>query len=62
MLCAQLGREKQHCEVIVGTSILAFKRYDAEDIPSSKCFGFVQTLDTKPKRCLFEVLQSQGIR
>jgi hypothetical protein len=31
-----------------------------EDIPSSKCFGFVQTLDTKPKRRLFEVLQSQG--
>ncbi len=29
-------------------------------MPSSKCFGFVQTLDTKPKRRLFEVLQSQG--
>jgi hypothetical protein len=52
--------KKQHFEVIVGKSILAFKREDEEDIPSSKCFGFVQTLDTKPKRRLFEVLQSQG--
>src|SRR6266571_2205535 len=52
--------KKQHFEVIVGKSILAFKREDEEDIPSSKCFGFVPTLDTKPKRRLFEVLQSQG--
>jgi hypothetical protein len=52
--------KKQHFEVIVGKSILAFRREDEEDIPSSKCFGFVQTLDTKPKRRLFEVLQSQG--
>ena len=54
------NEKKQQFEVIVGKSILAFKREDAEDIPSSKCFGFVQTLDTKPKRRLFEVLQSQG--
>jgi hypothetical protein len=27
----------------------------------SKCFGFVQTLDEKPKRRLFEVLHSQGL-
>jgi hypothetical protein len=52
--------KKQQFEVIVGKSILAFKREDEEDSPSSKCFGFVQTLDTKPKRRLFEVLQSQG--
>ena len=52
--------KKGHFEVIVGKSILAFRRADEEDIPSSKCFGFVQTLDTKPKRRLFEVLQSQG--
>jgi hypothetical protein len=53
--------EKQpHFEVIVGKSLLAFRRADEKDIPSSKCFGFVQTLDTKPKRRLFEVLQSQG--
>src|SRR5262245_56265796 len=41
--------KKQQFEVIVGKSILAFRRDDEEDLPSSKCFGFVQTLDTKPK-------------
>jgi hypothetical protein len=51
--------KKGHFEVIVGRSILAFRRADEEDIPSSKCFGFVQTLDMTPKRRLFEVLQSQ---
>jgi hypothetical protein len=49
--------KKSHFEVIVGKSILAFRRADEADSPSSKCFGFVQTLDTKPKRRLFEVLQ-----
>jgi hypothetical protein len=53
--------EKQpHFEVIVGKSLLALRREDEKDIPSSKCFGFVQTLDTRPKQRLFEVLQSQG--
>jgi hypothetical protein len=52
--------KKSHFEVIVGKSILAFRREDEKDIPFSKCFGFVQTLDTKPKRRLFEVLKSQG--
>src|SRR6266478_5764283 len=56
------NEKKSHFEVIVGKSILAFRRADEEDIPSSKCFGFVQTLDTKPKRRLFEVLQSQGLQ
>jgi hypothetical protein len=52
--------EKQrHFEVIVSKSILAFKREEEEDIPSSKCFGFVQTFDTKPKGRLFEGLRSQ---
>ena len=55
--------EKQRqFEVIVGKSILAFRREDAEDVPSSKCFGFVQTYDQKPKRRLFEVLTSQGFQ
>jgi hypothetical protein len=54
--------KQQHFEVIVGKSILAFQREDEEDIPSSKCFGFVQTLDEKPKRRLFEVLKSQGLQ
>ena len=54
------NEKKGHFEVIVGKSILAFRRNDEDDLPSSKCFGFVQTLDEKPKRRLFEVLQSQG--
>jgi hypothetical protein len=54
--------KKSHFEVIVGKSILAFHREDEEDLPSSKCFGFVQTLDEKPKRRLFEVLKSQGLQ
>jgi hypothetical protein len=31
--------KRQHFEVIVGKSILAFRRDDEEDIPSSKCLG-----------------------
>jgi hypothetical protein len=55
--------EKQRqFEVIVGKSILAFTRNDEEEVPSSKCFGVVQSVDQKPKRRLFEVLQSQGLQ
>jgi hypothetical protein len=54
--------KKHNFEVIVGKSTLAFKRDEDDDIPSSKRFGFVQTLDAKPKRRLFEVLQSQGMQ
>jgi len=54
--------KKRQFEVIVGKSILAFTREDEEDVPSSKCFGFVQTVDPKPKRRLFELLQSQGLQ
>jgi hypothetical protein len=50
-------------EVIVGKSILAFRRDDEDEMtPSSKRFGFVQTEDTKSKRRLFEVLRSQGFQ
>jgi hypothetical protein len=41
-------------EVIVGKSM-------PTDGPA-RCFGFVQTYDTKPKRRLFEVLKSQGMQ
>jgi hypothetical protein len=41
-------------EVIAGKSI------PAEG--TAKCFGFVHTYDTKPKRRLFEVLKSQGMQ
>jgi hypothetical protein len=48
-------------EVIAGKSLLAFTRgEESEEAVSSKCFAFVQTYDQKPKRRLFEVLQSQG--
>jgi hypothetical protein len=54
-------KKQQHFEVIVGKSILAFRRDDEDDIPSNKCFGCVQTVDEKPKRRLFEVLKSQRV-
>jgi hypothetical protein len=58
------GQHKQgHFEVIAGKSLLAFKR-DEEDTPelSGRCFAWVQTYDEKPKRRLFELLQSHGMQ
>ncbi len=50
-------------EVIAGKSILAFRRDDPEDAPPiSKCFALVQSFDKKPKRRLFDLLQSQGMQ
>jgi hypothetical protein len=49
-------------EVIAGKSIVAFRRHEAEDSPSAKRFGFVQTYDTKPRRRLWELLKSQGLQ
>ena len=50
-------------EVIAGKSILSFRRDDPEDVPpSSKCFALVQSVDTKPKRRLFDLLHSQGMQ
>jgi len=50
-------------EVIAGKSILSFRRDDPEDVPaSSKCFALVRSVDPKPKRRLFELLQSQGMQ
>ncbi len=34
----------------------------SQDGESSKCFGFVNRYDTKPKRRLFEMLKSQGLQ
>ena len=56
------GGEQGWFEVIAGKSILAFRRADEDSAPSSKCFAFVQTYDEKPKRRLFEILQSQGLQ
>jgi hypothetical protein len=54
-------QERGWFEVITGKSLLSFTRGEESEQPvSSKCFAFVQTFDQKPKRRLFEVLQSQG--
>src|SRR5262245_8585899 len=55
-------RKSGFFEVIAGKSIVAFRRHEAEDIPSAKRFGFVQTYDTKPRRRLWELLKSQGMK
>ena len=54
--------KQHHFEVIVGKSTRACGEDEADKTPSSKRFGFVQTLDTKPKRRLYEVLHSQGLQ
>ncbi len=50
----QRSRRDGWFEVIAGKSM-------PTDGPA-KCFGYVQTYDTKPKRRLFEVLTSQGMQ
>src|SRR5215475_1122983 len=54
--------KKHNFEVIVGKSTRACGEHEADKAPSSKRFGFVQTLDTKPKRRLYEVLHAQGLQ
>ena len=56
------GTEQGWFEVIAGKSILAFRRGEDQPNPSIKTFAFVQTYDEKPKRRLFELLQSQGLQ
>jgi hypothetical protein len=51
---AQTSRRDGWFEVIAGKSM-------PTDGPA-KCFGYVQTYDTKPKRRLFEVLTAQGMQ
>jgi hypothetical protein len=50
----QRSRREGWFEVIAGKSM------PAEGEP--KCFGYVQTYDTKPKRRLFELLRAQGMQ
>jgi hypothetical protein len=46
-------RDKGWFEVISGKSVLEFRRDDTGQNKSSKCFGFVQSYDDRPKRaCL----------
>ena len=54
--------KKHHFEVIVGKSILRFEAGEENRSPSLKRFGFVQTLDTKSKRRLYEVLHAQDLQ
>src|SRR6266481_8021630 len=54
--------KKHNFEVIVGKSTLSFGEAEDTQSPSHKRLGFVQTLETKPKRRLYEVLQSQGLQ
>ncbi len=54
--------KKHNFEVIVGKSTLSCGEDEDTKSPSHKRLGFVQTLDTKPKRRLYEVLQSQGVQ
>ena len=55
-------RDKGWFEVIAGKSVLEFRRDDTGQNKSSKCFGFVQSYDDRPKRRLFELLKSQGMK
>jgi hypothetical protein len=55
------GAEQGWFEVIAGKSIVPFHRGEEPSNPSIKCFSFVRTYDEKPKRRLFEHLQSQGL-
>lgn len=52
--CEQRTRREGWFEVIAGKSV-------PTDGPA-KCFGYVQTYDTKPKRRLYELLKTQGIQ
>jgi hypothetical protein len=36
--------------------------HDEGEVPSAKCFGFVQTYDEKPRRRLWELMKSQGMQ
>ena len=49
--------------MIAGKSLLAFKRdQEGKQQLSGRCFAWVQTYNEKPKRRLFELLQSQGMQ
>ena len=54
--------KKHKFEVIVGKSILSFAASEEDQTPSLKRFGFVQTLDTKSKCRLYEVLHAQDLQ
>ena len=49
-------------EVIAGRSVVAFRRAEGDLVPPSKCFGFVQTYDQKPRQRVWKVMMSQGMQ
>ena len=49
-------------EVIAGRSVVAFRRAAEDEVPESKCFGYVQIYDEKPRRRLWELMKSQGLQ
>jgi hypothetical protein len=49
-------------EVIAGKSVVAFRRADEDEVPSAKCFGYVQSYDEKPRQRLWELMKSQGMQ
>ena len=49
-------------EVIAGRSVVAFRRAAEDEVPESKCFGYVQTYDEKPRQRLWELMKSQGLK
>ena len=54
---------KEGCfEVIAGRSVVTFRRDPENSVPPSKCFGYVQTYDSKPRRRIWELMQSQGMQ
>jgi len=48
-------------EVMAGRSVVAFRRAADDEVPESKCLGYVQTYEEKPRRRLFELMKSQGL-
>ena len=48
--------------MIAGKSVVAFRREDEEEVPSTKCFGYVQSYDEKPHQRLWELMKSQGMQ
>jgi hypothetical protein len=52
--CDQRSRREGWFEVIAGKSV--------PTEGDAKCFAYVQTFDTKPKRRLFELLKAQGMQ
>jgi hypothetical protein len=57
------GSERIHpVAELAGGCELQPETTDAAESESSKCFGFVQTYDDRPKRRLFELLKSRGMQ